>query len=334
MAHELTTRLNGFTEMAYRKDETPWHTLGQPVDPFATIEEWTIQSGTDFMYLRAPAQFYAQISPIIVDGKVVTTELLEFPENHIIYRSDNKARMSIVGSGYKLVQPAQMLEFFRDLVSDAGFEIETVGTLKGGKKIWALAKTNLEAEIVDGDNVKAYLLLVTSCDGSLSTTAMFTSVRVVCNNTLSMALSGSNEGIVKIRHSTIFDPEAVKGRLGLLGQGAFGNYVSSMKMLTQAKLDNAKASSFLESLLKTAAEHGDVKKTKGYRTLMALFDGGAMGSEIEGVRGTSWGMLNAVTEYADYHIRARTVDNRFSSSQFGAGAVLKQQAAEMLLMAA
>lgn len=334
MAHELSI-FGDKAGMAYA-GETPWHNLGQKVDPNSSIEEWRKAAHLNWQINRSPVSFSVPDgTSAYVDGKfVLGQEIKTYKDSHVLWRSDTKNPLSVVSDRYKVVQPEEMLEFYRDLTVDAGFQIETVGSLKEGRRIWALAKTNLEAEIVNGDNVKAYLLLVTSCDGSLATTGMFTSVRVVCNNTLSLSLGKDRVGAVKMRHNMVFNPEAMKGKLGLLGQDSFGNYVSSMKMLTNAKMDKDKASSFLESLLKTSAEHGDIKKTKGYQTLMALFEGGAIGSEIDGVRGTSWGMLNAVTEYADHRIRARNNENRFDSGQFGAGAVLKQQAAEMLLMAA
>ena len=100
------------------------------------------------------------------------------------------------------MQPHDVLGFYRDLVSVSGFELETAGVLKGGKKLWALARTGDEMMLSGMDQVKGYLLLATSCDGSLATTAQFTSIRVVCNNTLQMAV-GDNLGAVRVPHSTI-----------------------------------------------------------------------------------------------------------------------------------
>ena len=99
------------------------------------------------------------------------------------------------------VQPAEVLEFYRDLVSAGGFELETAGVLKGGKKLWALAKTGQETVLRGNDTVKAYLLLATSCDGTLCTTAQFTSVRVVCNNTLTLAHGSKASQLLRVRHS-------------------------------------------------------------------------------------------------------------------------------------
>ena len=71
-------------------------------------------------------------------------------------------------------------------------------------------------------------------------------------------------------------------------------------------------------------------QTKGYKTIMELFTHAAIGSDIKGVSGTRWAMLNAVTEYVDHKSRARSDEKRFSNAQFGEGAKLKDQAFAML----
>ncbi|MGL5410726.1 MAG: DUF932 domain-containing protein [Shewanella sp.] len=82
--------------------------------------------------------------------------------------------------------------------------------LKGGQKLWAPACTGQDLTLQGGDKVKSYLLLATSCDGTLCTTVQFISLRVVCNDTL----QGST-GTIKVPHSTQFDATAVKTSLGL-----------------------------------------------------------------------------------------------------------------------
>ena len=132
-----------------------------------------------------------------------------FPEQRVLYRSDTKVPLSVVSSRYQVVQPAEILDFYKDLTEISGFELETAGVLKDGKKLWALARTGQSATLKGKDQVNAYLLLATACDGTLATTAQFTSVRVVCNNTLSIAL-GDSTGTVKVGHRSQFDAQAVK----------------------------------------------------------------------------------------------------------------------------
>jgi len=202
MAHEVTVRQDGFAEIAFVGNEMPWHGLGQNVSENADIDTWRKLAGLDWEINRSVVQF-------------MNGQMHDYSDHNVLYRSDNNSPLSVVGKNYKVVQPKEVLEFFRDLVSQDGFSIETAGSLKGGRRIWALAKTNLDGEIVDGDLFKTYLLLVTSCDGGLATTAQFTSVRVVCNNTLQMALGDGIDNQVKVRHNSVFNPLAVKGQLGL-----------------------------------------------------------------------------------------------------------------------
>lgn len=118
-----------------------------------------------------------------------------------------------------MVQPREFLEFYRefyrDLTEKAGFELETAGVLKGGRKLWALARTGQSASIKGKDGSNGYILLATACDGTMTTTAQFTNIRVVCNNTMAIALNQGNtskQGIGKVPHNTRFDAQAVKQR--------------------------------------------------------------------------------------------------------------------------
>jgi phage/plasmid-like protein (TIGR03299 family) len=224
-----------------------------------------------------------------------------------------------------VVQPRQVLEFYRDLVSAGGFELETAGILKGGKKLWALAKTGQETVLRGGDTVKAYLLLATSCDGTLCTTAQFTSVRVVCNNTLSMAV-GDKTGAVRVPHSTQFNPEAVKRELGL-GLSAWDAFMTSIRTLADRKVHKFEAMNFLVKVLGNPdVPLADQPNQKALNNVYALFTGGGKGSDLDSASGTSWGLLNAVTEYVDHERRARSQDNRLDSAWFGQGAAIKTKA--------
>jgi phage/plasmid-like protein (TIGR03299 family) len=198
MAHEVET-------MAYVND-MPWHQLGQKLAPNQPIEIWSKQSGMDFTILEAPVQF-----------SVLTTDehsTSMFPEQKVLYRSDTKAPLSIVSSRYQIVQPKEILEFYRDLTEIAGFELETAGVMKGGRKLWALARTHQSSFIKGNDLMHAYLLLATGCDGTLATTAQFTSIRVVCNNTLAISLE-QGKSAIKVPHNTRFNAAVVKQQLGI-----------------------------------------------------------------------------------------------------------------------
>ncbi len=184
---------------------TPWHGLGNHLSEQQPIHIWLKEAGMDWTIEQSDVLFNADNSAL---------HIRPYADSKVLFRSDSLTPLSVVSNRYKVVQPHEVLNFYKDLVSAGGFELETAGVLKGGRKLWALAKTGHEARIKGNDRIKAYLLLATSCDGTLCTTAQFTSVRVVCNNTLQMATKQS-AGAVKVPHSTKFDPQQVKEALGI-----------------------------------------------------------------------------------------------------------------------
>lgn len=310
MAHELTIRNNGIAEMAY-VGQTPWHGLGHVLRPDSTIEEWAVGAGLDWTIKRDTVKF-------------MNGTLHEFKDNDVLYRSDTNMPLSVVSSKYCVVQPLQVLEFFRDLVAENGFAIETAGSLKGGRRIWALARTNFDQEVVARDLVKTYLLLVTSCDKGMSTTAQYTSVRVVCNNTLQMSMNDeafTNQ--VRIRHNTEFIPGSVHADLGLNAKEVAADFMTRMQALSEKSLSGSLAEKVIERVFHLRGVEGAIREKRGFKSVMALFNGAGKGSRLDGVAGTGWGLVNAVTEYVDFHSPARTQDNRLHNAWFGTGSELK-----------
>jgi phage/plasmid-like protein (TIGR03299 family) len=171
-------------QMAY-VGATPWHGLGNRLTQKQPLELWQREAGMNWQIQESPVHFKADTV-----GNLGTIH--SFPEQKVLYRSDNKAPLSVVPNRYQVVQPREVLEFYRDLTEVSGYELETAGILKGGRKFWALARTGQTTALKGNDQVNGYLLLATSCDGTLATTATPTTVRVVCNNTLTIALDGNS----------------------------------------------------------------------------------------------------------------------------------------------
>jgi phage/plasmid-like protein (TIGR03299 family) len=241
----------------------------------------------------------------------------------------------LVSNRYKIVQPPEVLRFYEDLVETAGFSLETAGVLFGGKRFFALAKTNEAEEVIKGDPVKGYLLLSTSCDGSLATSAQFTSIRVVCNNTLRMAVreaGGAEHKKISIPHSATFNAKEVKAQLGL-SQSTFSMFMDDMRVLAKRELNNKEAIAFLVGLFgnpEESLEDQEPGPAKLMKDVHHLYAGAGMGASMAGR--TAWGMLNAVTEYTDHHTGHKTDDARMDSAWFGQNAKLKQRALEDLLL--
>ena len=211
--------------------------------------------------------------------------------------------------------------------------METAGVLKEGRKFWALARTGKSMALKGNDVVNGYLLLATSCDGSLSTTAIPTTMRVVCNNTLTIALNGASSAI-KVPHSTSFDAEAVKQQLGI-AVSQWDSFMYRMKTLSERKVKNHEAMNyFLKVLCQTDSQPDQAAVLTNERALkkvQSMYEGQGHGAELASASGTAWGLLNAVTEFVDHEKRARSQEFRLDSAWFGQGAGLKQRALQHAL---
>jgi phage/plasmid-like protein (TIGR03299 family) len=307
-------------QMAY-VGATPWHGLGSRLTEKQPLEVWQHEAGMNWQIQESPVHFKADTV-----GHLGTIH--SFPEQKVLYRSDTKAPLSVVSHRYQVVQPREVLEFYRDLTEHSGYELETAGVLKGGRKLWALARTGQSTALKGNDRVNGYLLLATSCDGTLATTATPTSVRVVCNNTLTISLNGAASAI-KVPHNTRFDPQAVKKQLGIAAS-QWEEFVYRMRALTERKVRWTEALSFFMEVLCDTCAHDPIPNVlpnkRAMEKVQSLYEGKGRGSEMESARGTAWGLLNAVTEYVDHERRARSPEYRMDSAWFGQGTVIKQTA--------
>ena len=308
--------------MAYA-GEKPWHGLGNKLTTLQPLDVWKRQAGMDWMIEESEVRY--------ITGNHTVGAIHTFPEQKVLYRSDTKRPLAVVSKRFQVVQPEEVLEFYRDLTEHAGFELETAGVLKEGRKFWALARTGQSAMLKGKDQVNGYLLLATACDGSLATTAQFTSVRVVCNNTLQIAL-GDNRGAVKVPHRSEFNADAVKQQLGIT-VAPWNRFVANMKDLVACPVDPDSVDGLLRRMLTYPGQPGQapVVNEQAMRSVRALYDGGGRGAQLASSRGTAWGLLNSVTEYVDHHRRARSDDHRREAAWFGQGAQFKQRAWDELI---
>jgi len=308
--------------MAYAND-TPWHGLGNRISTKQPIEVWQREAGMNWSIEEAPVRFIA--------GSADTLGVIHsYPEQKVLYRSDTKSPLSVVSQRYQVVQPREVLEFYRDLTESSGFELETAGVLKGGKKVWALARTNQSTTFKGNDVVNGYLLLATACDGTLATTAQFTSVRVVCNNTLALSLT-KGAGAIKVPHSTAFNPQAVKQQLGVT-VGAWDSFIYRMKALSDRKVKSNEVEQFFMRVFSDPRNTALGANDRAMKKALAMFNGQGRGAELTSAKGTAFGLLSAVTEFVDHERRARSTDHRLESAWFGGGAELKQKAVDQALL--
>jgi phage/plasmid-like protein (TIGR03299 family) len=330
MAHLIDTT-TGQAAIAF-VGEAPWHGLGQRLTAGADLETWKREAGLAYSVERTPVRFQRGD-----DGFIETME-----GRDVLLRSDSGAALSVVSRGYHVVQPGEVLDFFGKLAEAGGFTLETAGALSDGRRVWGLAKVNDGAPVIGHDVVRPYLLLATSYDGTMATTAKFTAIRVVCHNTLTMA-AGSDSGsqteqdategpvvqCVRVPHMKKFQPEAVRQQLGIV-LTAWERWLVEARLLAQVSVTEAQADKLLADLLASGqrVHKGqplpDVRASRGYKRLMSLFGGDQIGADLCG-NSSAWALVNAVTDFVD-HERGRSNDTRMTSAWFGAGEGLKLRA--------
>ena len=317
MAHNLTIRSNGFIEFAATGNRNAvWHGLGSYVtqEELNDIETARKVTGMDWEVFTSPVIYQAGL-----EQKVDTSR-------QVLFRSDNHEVLSVMSKDYKIVQPGEVLEFFRDLVALHGLNLSAAGTLFGGKKYWATAELGNKAEIVDGDSIGAYLLLTTSADGTLATTAKVTSIRTVCNNTLQFALSDSGK-VLKCNHSKTFDPRKFKIDLGLIDEG-WDNFITNLKGLASQKVQEDDVNAFFRKVVGIEGNEMTPGEERQMIGLRHFYNNGA-GKDF--AQGTKWNMLNAVTEMFTHGTARTDASHRFNNSEFGKFASKKVEAYEMLV---
>jgi phage/plasmid-like protein (TIGR03299 family) len=170
----------------------------------------------------------------------------------------------------------------------------------------------------------------------LATTATPTTIRVVCQNTLSMALRQA-EGAIRVPHSTRFDGQAVKQQLGV-AVSQWDGFMYRMKTLAERKVKNHEAMNYFLKLLcepegvaAATTVGASLVNERALKQVQTLYDGQGRGAELQAAKGTAWGLLCAVTEFVDHERRARSAEYRLDSAWFGQGANLKQRALSQAL---
>lgn len=318
MAHELSIK-NGQAEMVSGRGITPWHGLGKVVNGLMTAGESLSLAGLDWKV--AP-------SPVSVMGKQLPFPTEENSKDcwQGICRTDTNDCLGIVKGKYECIQNVEAFDFFDSLIGQGKAVYDTAGALRGGKQVWLLAKVNGEIKI-NGDEHREHALLLTSHDGSHAMQVMWVMTRVVCANTLSIALQGASN-TCKIRHTKSWkDKEGEARRVLGLGQNYYSTIQEALAGMSDKLMTAQQMQDFSKLLLPSRDENELSTRLKNIRDeVSALFGSGA------GNKGRSrWDALNAVTDYVDHD---RTLNGesstRLEASLFGSGAKIKQRAFDLL----
>ncbi|HVM96248.1 MAG TPA: DUF932 domain-containing protein [Candidatus Acidoferrales bacterium] len=333
MAHMLDMS-KGFAAIAYA-GELPWHGFGKRLEADATLDQWRIAAGLDYTVEAKELFFFNDLNNETehLDGTVA------------LQRRDTGAILSTVSDKYKIVQPGEVLEFYREIAKAEGFSIETAGALSGGRRVWALARIGDSFELYGRDKTDGFVLFATSYDGTFATQARWTGVRVVCNNTLTAAIphtgdsvSDGGADVYKVPHSVEFDIQKAHGKLGLQRE-AWEAWKRHMEALARFTISPEQA---LEFFTMVAGNGDDIVRNDDSGKVVRLPEPNRVvknlvnaylngpGAELPSAKGTAFGALNAVTFYQDHLAPSNNNGTRWDSATFGIGARRKARAVKLL----
>ena len=324
MSHEMET-------MMYTKD-VPWHGLGVYCGEEPVLSEEAIRmAGLDWDVVKTP------VIGLYDDGDEVHECMTD--DHFLTVRTSDKKVLGAVQGRYSILQNSEAFEFMDTLAGPQNLvRYHTAGSLREGKRIWLLAElTGLTVEPVKNDITKPYVLLVNGHDGRMPLKALFTTVRVVCQNTLNMALASSDGGVT-IRHTGNMAKKADAARQ-VLGFAAaeVEKYKELSEHLVNVRMKDEGWEVFLDALMPLEEGKPNTRKENVRDQLTELWAMGP-GTDIIGVRGTAWNALQAVTNYNSHHRKTRgsggDVDvaraKRLEAAWLGAGNTLNQQALSLL----
>ena len=315
MAHNLTIE-NGSAQMMYY-GEIPWHGLGTRLQKPATSEEAIVAAGLDWEVVKKPV--YVKLD-----------KRFQVKDTFAMVRKDKWQNnecdlLGVVGKNYTPVQNKDAFNFFDSIVGDKKAIYHTAGSLSNGKIIWILAKLPGYIRVVGNDISEKFLLLSNSHDGSSMVQIKFTPIRVVCQNTLTIAM---NKGeTLKVKHS-----RDVKDRLKqaseLLGivNDKYETIERSFKNMARVQLNEKRLNEYVKTIFPDPIDELQYATVDNNREMVReLFEQG-LGNNLPGVAGTLWAGYNAVTELIDHKITKQNKDMRTKSIWFGNGYNVKQKA--------
>jgi phage/plasmid-like protein (TIGR03299 family) len=291
MAHLVET-------MAYA-GEVPWHGLGVQVIDDLTPGQMLEKAGLDWTVEKIPTY-------VDYKGQKIPTE-----DSALVRSSDGKI-LSVVSGEWNPVQNHEAFEFFHDFIMEGNMKMHTAGSLKEGKNVWALAKVNESFEILGGDKVDSYLLFSNPHEYGKSVDIRFTPIRVVCNNTLSMALGTSSDLVVRLNHRRVFDADMVKRTLGI-AHSKMSTYKEAAEFLSSKRYTEDTLNNYLNEIFPTLSKANNEYLSRPAEQVLSVVDT-QPGADF--APGSWWNAFNAVTFTTD-HLLGHTNESRLQSAWYG-----------------
>lgn len=296
--------------------EKPWHKLGTVVETAPTVREAIKLAGLDWK---------VELRPICTND----SDNFAIDSHRAVVKEGTSSILGVVGQSYHPLQNTEAFEWFEPFLENDFATLETAGSLFNGKKVWILAKTHKEADVVSGDTVESYILLSNSHDGSSTVKVGFTPIRVVCNNTLSYAEKTNVSKLIRVRlHNQLLNRDLMD-----TVNTQFIATVEQYRELTRRDVSVEDLRKYVkqvfssQKLEKIITDYEAREKAEIEAERKKLLERVEEIFELEPARKT-WNMYNAVNSYL-CHDRCRNAELRQNSIWFGDSKLLDKKAFEL-----
>jgi len=337
MAHKINFNEQTGQHSFFSVQEKAWHGLGQIVQDYPTSKEALEFAALNYTVEKRPLFTYdGENNRAHNDNADILEANVLVPGYFATLRTDTDQVLGLVGKEYKIVQNVDAFTFFDSIVGGDGILYETAGALGNGERIFITAKLPDYIKVGSDDLIEKYIFLTTSHDGSGSITAAFTPIRIVCANTLSMALNNCSN-VVKIRH-TESAQERLKQAHKIMG---ISNVLSTQletifNEWTKVKITDKQVLRLIQEAMSPSKEVLENIRKGAEDQLSTVFKNVcenafvyAMSSptqQTETTKGTLFGAYNAVTGYFQNVKEYKAQEDKLDSILFGTGLARSQTA--------
>lgn len=304
--------------MAYA-GEVPWHGLGTPLES-GDLVDWRAACN------KAGLAWEAETVPLL------TADSKEKVSHVAVRRKSDGRVLGVVGPRYTVLQNQDAFAWFRPFLDAGEAVLHTAGSLRSGSRIWVLAKLNRDPLVVaEGDEIEKYLLLSHSHDGSLAIRVGFTPIRVVCQNTLSMAHGSDASRLIRVKHTKdVLENLANIREVMDLANAEFEATAEQYRRLVRSSINQADLRKYVRRVLKIEDEPNPSTRIQNIaEEIVGLAEAGR-GNDLPSVRGTLWTAYNGVSEWLAYN-RGRSEGTRLDSLWYGDSCRVNRHALEVAL---
>ena len=297
----------------------PWHKKGVELDHPATAQEAIVAAKLDWEVKLGKVTAH-------VDNRVIP-----IPNQFATVRMDKRVPLGIVGRLYTPIQNIEAFNFFDAIVGEGKAIYHVAGSLGKGETVWILAKLPDDIRIMGTDDIiNKYLLLANTHDGSMSLRMFFTPIRVVCQNTLSAAMSTRKSGAgIALRHFPDIQGRVREAQktLGIANE-LYKQLAEAFNLLARHDIDDKWLDDYLEAVMPKQKEEASARMQNIREGMKDRFDSSS--NILPGIKGTAWAAYNSVTEYVDHFRPIPKVEvdpsRKLESIWMGSGAVIKERA--------